>query len=135
MTRPLLRNITARLEADLEGTGISVGQRAIMEALLACKRATAPELTAHLQISRQLTGRLLKEMTDSGALLSAPNPRHKTSCYYLLTDESRDRIEALRKTEMDTIAGFAARFSPEEIHAFRTIQAALNEEFSKSAKP
>lgn len=130
MTRPLLRNITARLEADLQGTGITVGQRAIMEALLACGSATAPELTAHLQISRQLTGRLLKEMTEGGMLLTAPNPRHRTSCYYRLSEVSRCRIEALRAREMKDIAAFAERFTPEEIRAFRTVQQALNDAFS-----
>ncbi len=130
LTRPLLRNITARLEADLQDTGFSTGQRAIMEALLGCGRATAPELTALLQISRQLTGRLLKEMTGSGALLTEANPRHRTSLYYRLSDESRSRIEALRAREMRDIAAFAARFSAEEIRAFRKVQQALNDAFS-----
>lgn len=135
MTRPLLRNITARLEADLAGSGISVGQRAILEVLLACGRATAPELTSALQISRQLTGRLLKEMTEDGMLVSEANPRHRSSRYYRLTDESRTKIQALRKREMEDIAGFAAGFAPEEIRAFRKIQQALNDAFSSGARP
>lgn len=40
LTRPLLRNITTRLETDLEGSSKSVGERAILEMLMAVQMAT-----------------------------------------------------------------------------------------------
>ncbi len=130
LTRPLLRNITARVEADLAGTGISVGQRAILEALLVLGPATAPALTEALQVSRQFVGRELKAMLGAGLVATEPNPAHRSAHLYVLTEASRRTIKAIRAREMAEIAGFAARFAPEEIAAFRRVQAALNAAFS-----
>ncbi len=54
-TRPLLRHITAAVEKKLEGTGVTVGQRAVLEVLLNNPEQTAPEITATLQLKRQFT--------------------------------------------------------------------------------
>lgn len=126
MTRPLLRNITSRLEADLDGTGVGVGERAILEVLVSVPQATGPEITQMLQVTRQLVGRLLKEMIERGLLKTIPNPKHRTSHYYTLTKESRDLIEEIRATEMARIGEFAACFTPEEIRAYYAVQKKLD---------
>jgi len=129
-TRPLLRHITARVEADLEGTGISVGQRAILEVLLGMDEATAPEITRALDVKRQFVGREIKEMAELGLVDAADNPRHRSSKVYRLSKRSRPVIEAIRAREMKQIAKFAENFDPSEIVAFEKIQKALLEEFS-----
>ncbi len=126
LTRPLLRNITARVEADLASSGITVGQRAILEALLSRPSATAPELTALLQLKRQFVARELKELLAKGMVCTEANARHSRSHYYRLTDQSRHVIEQIRDREMAEFARFAARFTPEEIAAYLKIQTALN---------
>lgn len=132
LTRPLLRNITARVEADLAGTGISIGQRAILELLLATDQATAPEITATLELKRQFVARELHALSEKGMIVSVDNPRHRRSVYYRLTEESRARISEVRRREMVQFAAFANRFSAEEIDAFLRIQAALNQAFSRA---
>ncbi|WP_109310926.1 MarR family transcriptional regulator [Ruegeria sp. AU67] len=67
LTRPLLRYIKTRVEAGLDGTGVSVGERAILEVLLSAQQATAPELTQIMQVKRQLVGRLLKDLVDENS--------------------------------------------------------------------
>jgi DNA-binding MarR family transcriptional regulator len=130
LTRPLLRNITTVVERGLQGTGLTVAQRAILEVLLAQDEATAPEITALLQVTRQFTGRELKEMAALGLVQTRPNPRRKSSHLYSLTPQSRATITAVRKQEMAAVAEFAARFTPQEIDAFHKVQSALNREFS-----
>ncbi|MEP4039042.1 hypothetical protein [Pseudophaeobacter sp.] len=130
LTRPLLRNITSRLEADLEGTGIGVGERAVLEVLLAVGQATAPEITHILEVKRQFTGRLLKDLVERGLLQALPNPKHRTSSIFTLSDESRSLIECIRSTELSRLGEFCQRFSPEEIRAFYEVQRAINAEFS-----
>ena len=132
LTRPLLRNITARVEADLVGTGISIGQRAILEFLLTNEQATAPEITTSLDLKRQFVGRELKVLSDNGMVISAKNPRHRRSVYYRLSAQSRETFAALRHREMAQFAEFASQFSAEEIDAFLLIQTALNNEFSRA---
>lgn len=132
LTRPLLRNITARVEADLVGTGISVGQRAILEFLLTNEKATAPVITASLDLKRQFVGRELKVLSDNGMVISANNPHHRRSVYYRLSAQSRKTFAALRRREMAQFADFASKFSTEEIDAFLLIQTSLNQEFSRA---
>lgn len=129
LTRPLLRSITARVDADLSGTGISVGQRAILEALLALDQATAPGITDALQLKRQYVARELQDLIQNGLVVSAPNPRHKTSHIYSMTEKARKTILGIRKAETEKFAEFANRFKPEDIDAFYRVQMALNEEF------
>lgn len=133
LVRPLLRNITKRVEADLDGTGVSVGQRAVLEALLLLGRATAPQLTQALELKRQFVARELQELHGRGLVVQEPNPKHRTSAFYSLTPESRGLIEAIRAREQREFARFAARYSAEEIAAFHRIMMALNEGMKASA--
>ncbi len=87
LVRPLLRNITTCVEADLKGTGISVGQRAILEVLLLKEKATAPEITRDLQLKRQFVARELKALQANGMVETDNNPHHKKSNLYLLSQK------------------------------------------------
>lgn len=131
LTRPLLRYITSRVEADLSGTGIGVGQRAILEVLLAIGPATAPKITKALDVKRQFVGRELKEMVAKGMVSATDNPQRKGAMIYSLTHESRKMIEEIRSREMTEFAAFAERFTSEQIEAFYNVQHALYEAFSK----
>lgn len=130
ITRPLLRNITARVEADLAGTGISVGQRAILEVLLAMRKATAPQITSALQLKRQYVARELQELLATELITSSLNPRHKTSQFYQMTQSACAIILKIREQETQKFTEFSNRFSPEDIDAFYRVQMALNEEMS-----
>jgi len=132
LINPLLRSITLRVEADLHGTGISVGQRAILDVLLTKKKATAPEITRILQLKRQFVGRELKELIQNEMVQSEPNPEHKRAHFHSLTKKSEAVIREIRAREMEEFTAFANRFTPEEIDAFYRIQKTLNEEMMPS---
>lgn len=131
LTRPLLRNITARVEADLEGTGVTVGQRAILEILLAVGQATAPEITRLIDVSRQFVGREMKAMLESGMVKAMPNPAHRLAFKYTLSPKSKKIIEAIREREKAEFRTFASQFSKEEVVAYYNIQNALLEGLSE----
>lgn len=126
LVRPLLRRITARVERDLQGTDISVGQRAILEALHETKRATAPMLTELLDVKRQFVARELQALLKAGMVEKAANPDHARSPFYELTQESADLIGAIRDREKKAFTGFADRFTDEEVSAFRKVMEALH---------
>jgi DNA-binding MarR family transcriptional regulator len=126
LTRPLLRHITARVEADLAGSGVSVGQRAILEVLLAVERASAPQITEMLDVTRQFVGREIKALLEKGFVVGSVNPSHRTSRYYHLTEESRGIIEGIRAREMAAFEEVATRFTRDEIAAYYKVQSALN---------
>ncbi|SFU95676.1 transcriptional regulator, MarR family [Aliiroseovarius crassostreae] len=125
LVRPLLRRITARVERDLQGTDISVGQRAILEALHETKRATAPMLTEWLDMKRQFVARELKVLLKSGMVEKSANPDHARSPFYVLTHESADLIGAVREREKQAFEAFADQFTVGEVASFRKIMEAL----------
>lgn len=130
LTRPLLRNITTRVEADLAGTGISVGQRAILEALRELGQATAPQITGRLDVKRQFVGREIKALLERGFVEAVANPDHRASRFYRLTPTSTRIIDGIRTREKEQFDAFASRFTSEEIAAYCKIQSALNREMS-----
>ncbi|WP_417264375.1 MarR family winged helix-turn-helix transcriptional regulator [Celeribacter sp.] len=134
LTRPLLRNITARVEHDLQGTGITVGQRAILEVLLALDHATAPQITAHLDVTRQFVGRELKSLVAEGKLETEENLAHRASKFYRLTERSRAQILSIRRRETQEIDAFAQGFTEEEIRGFYKTLTALNVAFKETPK-
>ncbi len=125
LIRPLLRRITARVERDLQGTGITVGQRAILEALSEAKSATAPMLTDWLDMKRQFVARELKALLEAGMIDKTPNPDRARSFLYRLTPESAELIGAIREREVRTFAAFSDQFTEDELLAFRKIMEAL----------
>lgn len=135
MTRPLLRSITARVEADFLGTGISVGQRAILEALLLADQATAPVITKILQLKRQLVAREPKELLHCEMVETSENPQHRKSVFYRLNGKSRKIISDIRHRETIQFTEFVRNFSTEDIDGPLRIQTTLNETFSKSRQP
>ncbi len=128
-TRPLLRHITAAVERKLEGTGVTVGQRAVLEVLLNNPEQTAPEITATLQLKRQFTQRMLKELLASGLARPLPNPAHAKAHLYALTKAGEEVITAIRAEETTLVASIVNAISAEDIEAFVRVQAQLNDVF------
>lgn len=126
LVRPLLRRITARVERDLQGTDVSVGQRAILEALHETTRATAPMLTEWLDMKRQFVARELQALLKAGMVEKSANPDHARSPFYSLTPRSADLIGAVRAREETSFAKFADQFTQEEVASFRKIMEALH---------
>ncbi len=131
MTRPLLRTISNRVEADLEGTGLTVGQRAVLEATLNLEQATAPQLTDFLQLKRQFIAKVLKELLNKEQVEQVSNPRHKRSVFYRLTPSGKALIEKVRKAEMKRLEEFVREFSDEEVETYYRMQYVLNDALAK----
>ncbi|MES0870115.1 MarR family winged helix-turn-helix transcriptional regulator [Pseudovibrio denitrificans] len=131
MTRPLLRTISMRVEADLEGTDLTLGQRAVMEAALVLEQATAPELTDFLQLKRQFVAKMLKELLDKKMVEQLSNPRHKRSVFYRLTPAGKALIKKVRTAEMNKVEEFAQSFSDEEVETYYRMQCVLNDALAK----
>ncbi|WP_414896739.1 MarR family winged helix-turn-helix transcriptional regulator [Rhodovulum sp. YEN HP10] len=113
------------MERDLQGTGITVGQRAILETLSEAKSATAPMLTDWLDMKRQFVARELKALLEAGMIEKTPNPDRARSFLYRLTAESSELIGAIREREIRSFAAFSDQFTEDELLAFRKIMEAL----------
>jgi DNA-binding MarR family transcriptional regulator len=134
LTRPLLRHITGAVEAGLRRWNISVGQRAILEALLFHPDSSLPELTEFLQLKRQFIHRILQEAIAAGLADAAPNPSRRGASRYALSAKGKEAILAIRREELGKLRAFLARTDDAEIEAFIRVQAMLNGYFQELAQ-
>ena len=132
LTRPLLRHITAAVEAGLKTAGISVGMRAVLEALLDGE-ASLPELTGALALKRQFIHRMLHEAQQSDLVSSRPHPTRKNGFLYRLTPAGSSCIETVRGAELERMRMFLSQQRPEDVQAFLRVQASLNQFFQTLA--
>ena len=128
-TRPLIRNIVAAVDATLKGTGVTVGVRAVLEVLLVADNASLPEVTKHLNLTRQFAHRMLGEAVDAGLVERKPSPTRKGAHIYCLSRKGREAIEAIRTQEQESLRAFMQDHSEEDLRAFCRVQSALNQFF------
>lgn len=133
LTRPLLRHITAGVEAKLQATGLSVGQRAILEGLLLTGTTGLPELTAYLQLKRQFIHKMLGEVIETGLVEGIAHPTRKNGQHYRLSKSGEGLIRQIRDREVEAMRRFASQCSPEEIRAYAKLQSRLNDFFADMA--
>lgn len=114
MSRPLMQAAEASVVRGLEGTGLTVRMRAVLEVLLMHGAATVPEIALRLEIKRQYVQVMVNETLAAGLTVSLANPRHKTSTMIALTDIGRSLIEAVVQRERDLVAAFGADIAAAE---------------------
>lgn len=126
ITRPLVRHITAAMEAGLAGTGVSAGMRAILEVVHRNGPMTVPEMTDRLQLKRQFVHRMVSDALACGFLEALPNPAHKRAHYFGITPAGRAAVIKIRDAEKAQLRAFLKNVPAADIEAHARIQRALN---------
>ncbi|GHB48238.1 hypothetical protein GCM10007094_41830 [Pseudovibrio japonicus] len=135
ITRPLLRHITNAVDVGAQRYGVSVGERAILEALLNSEEPlTAPAITERLDLKRQFVARILSACKNAGFVEAQANPAHIRSHFYALTDKGRDAITAIRQAEILRVEELLQSLSADEVRAHLKVQRALLACFSSLAQ-
>lgn len=131
LTRPLLRHISAYVEQELGDSGVTVGQRAVLEVLYTDGPMTAPQLTQKLELKRQFVARMLAEATDAGLATQQANPEHARAHFHVLTDAGHGAIARIREHEMKRLLELEALFTVEEIETHYRVQQVMNRWFAE----
>lgn len=108
MSRPLMQAAEACVEKGLEGTGLTVRMRAVLEILLAHGTATVPDIAFRLDIKRQYVQLMVNETLSEGLTVRHRNPRHKRSTMIALTERGRRLIEGVVEREKHLVEGLCA---------------------------
>ena len=116
MSRPLMQAAEAAVEQGLDGTGLTVRTRAVLEILLAHDAATVPDIVQHLEIKRQYVQVMVNETLAENLTCKRDNPRHKRSTIIALTDKGRALIEDVVQREKALVASLAAELDAGEIN-------------------
>jgi DNA-binding MarR family transcriptional regulator len=133
LTRPLLRHITASVDAGARKHGVTVGQRAVLEALFDGGAMPGPQLVAVLALKRQFVFRMLAETDQAELTVRTPNPDRARAFIHDLTDRGRSVLASIREAELNALAEFAATQAPADVAAWARVQARLNTFFAQSA--
>src|SRR5688572_13465052 len=83
--RPLHRRLARTVEEHPEGTGVSVGMRAVLERVDDDGPQTVPQMARSLGLARQFIQRTVDDLLARGLLEKRENAGHKRSPFLALT--------------------------------------------------
>ncbi|MEP1767423.1 MAG: MarR family winged helix-turn-helix transcriptional regulator [Sulfitobacter sp.] len=115
MSRPLMQSAEAVVERGLDGIGLTVRARAVLEVLLAGDEATVPDIANKLQIKRQYVQLMVNETLAEGLTHKCENPRHKRSTLIALTPKGRRLIQEVVDREMALVRVVGEGLSAAEV--------------------
>lgn len=115
MSRPLMQAAEACVEAGLQGTGLTVRMRAVLEILQRHGEQTVPEIASRLEIKRQYVQLMVNETLAGGFVEQRPNPRHSRSPLMFLTNQGRELIEGIVTKELAVMQMIGADLDAEDI--------------------
>lgn len=115
MSRPLMQVAELAVEQGLEGTGLTVRMRAVLEVLREQGALPVPEIARQLEIQRQYVQVMVNETLAEGLTEQRPNPRHKRSSLLALTDKGQALIDAAVARERELLEAIGDGFEEQEI--------------------
>ncbi|NBB49632.1 MarR family transcriptional regulator [Rhizobium sp. CRIBSB] len=115
MSRPLMQAAEACVERGLDGTGLTVRMRAVLEILHAHGSASVPEIAMKLEIKRQYVQLMVNETLAEGLTVGRTNPRHKRSTMIALTAKGHSLIEDVVRREKQLVEQLGAEIDASDI--------------------
>lgn len=127
MSRPLMQAAENAVERGLDGTGLTVRTRAILEILHAENEATVPAIAQKLEINRQYVQLMVNETLAENLTVRCENPRHKKSAIIKLTSNGRGLIEDVVRREMALVRSINAEMNASDVDTALKVVTALAE--------
>ena len=128
LVRRLFRALSNKANENLEGMGITVADRAVMEFLYPDKTLSVPEIAELYKVSRQHIQQTVNSLLDVGLVKTKENPRHKRSPLIMLNAKGRELFGDIKKKEEEIIKVLFADISRDNIKVTQnTLQSLLNE--------
>ncbi|MBZ7923624.1 MarR family transcriptional regulator [Ensifer adhaerens] len=102
LVRSIHLNMQRSAEHMLDGAGISVAERAVLE--LFCENPlTVPEAARRLSMKRQFVLRIVTGLMDKQLLERQPNPEHRRAYLCAPTAAGRDLSEEIHRREIEML--------------------------------
>lgn len=120
--RPLHLQAARAVTRRLQGQGITMAVRALLERLEDQGPQTVPQVAEWLDVSRQAVQRVVDDARRLGHVELRDNPAHRRSRLVALTGEGRRAYTALHAEELRTLGALAAGIEPDDL---RTCAAVL----------
>jgi len=128
LIRRLFRALAQRSNEHLEGCGISVADRAVMEFLYPDKELSVPDIAEQYKVSRQHVQVTVNSLLEKGLAVTRENPRHKRSPLIELDSKGRKLFAAVLKRDEAAIRALFSDIPKRSVQTTRqTLQSLLNE--------
>ena len=115
MSRPLMQAAETLVERNLNGTGLTVRMRAVLEVIARYGSLSVPEIANHLHINRQYVQVMVNETIAQGFTQKMPNPRHQKSVLIALTETGDQLIGRVMSLEQNIVSDLAVDFDEAKI--------------------
>ncbi|WP_417688511.1 MarR family winged helix-turn-helix transcriptional regulator [Roseibium sp.] len=127
MSRPLMQAAEALVEKGLQGTGLTVRARAVLEILLRHGSLSVPDIAFHLEIKRQYVQVMINETLAEDLTHKLANPRHRNSPLIALTEKGRHLISQVSERELEMVNAIGADLDPDDVRVTLEVTLALVE--------
>ena len=128
LIRRLFRALSQKSSENLEGFGISVADRAVMEFLYPEKMLSVPEIAEQYKVSRQHVQVTVNSLLASRLAVTEENPRHKRSPLIMLNAKGRELFSAVLERDEEAIKLLFSPTPKNEVQITRqTLQSLLKE--------
>jgi DNA-binding MarR family transcriptional regulator len=102
LVHPVHLNVSRTVEKMLEGAGITVAERAVLE-LLCEEPLTVPEAARRLSMKRQFVQRVAAGLIAKGLIEKKPNPEHRKAYFCAPSAAGLDLFNAVHQRELEML--------------------------------
>ena len=125
--RPLYQASARAVDAELQGTGLTVAVRAVLELVLDRGPMTVPQLARELAVTRQS----VQVLVDAGAardlLELTHNPQHRRSRFVAATEVGRRTFADVHRRELANLDRVTADLDPADLTTCARVLGVLTE--------
>jgi DNA-binding MarR family transcriptional regulator len=128
--RPLHRYLAEAVSIELEGTGITVPMRAVLEYLNENGEKTVPNIARSLMLKKQYVQDIVNDLLDEELVERIENPAHRRSWLIGITAVGKGKINAIREREQVNLVKGSADLKLDEIKTCLRVMAHLYDSFA-----
>lgn len=132
LVRSIHLNMQRSAEHMLDGAGISVAERAVLE-LFYETPLTVPEAARRLSMKRQFVLRVVNGLTDKALLERRPNPEHRRAYLCAPTAAGRDLFEEIHRREVELLHALLGDINQTEVVAALRVMTRVSTAFEHLA--
>lgn len=121
LVRPLYKTLETSVAKELEKTGVTVSQRAVLEQIQDTNALTVPAIGRRLSLPRQYIQKIANELLEAALIARRENAAHKRSVLLVLTDDGRRMIDAIKAREAAVMAPIARALNPDDLTTAKAV--------------
>ncbi|WP_306140977.1 MarR family winged helix-turn-helix transcriptional regulator [Roseibium sp. MMSF_3412] len=130
LIRPVHRRLARAVEAKLNGTGVTVGMRAVMEVLSETGPLSVPDTARTLFLARQQIQLLMNALEEGEFVERRPNPAHKRSPLFSLSERGRTMFAEIRASENNEMEMICRQFTEQDLRSSQQVLCAMLDHFA-----